>query len=147
MFDEKVVEQLVKDISKLYFFTAAEFAKIAAKRNNANESNNMLQLLVVTSHLVEMSQLEFCNVIASQQERMTAAGLTAAHIDAMEEHRDFVQAAAAKPALPSAPHACKGGVLFAVSRRIGKRQFESLHRLVDRIKSVFPVTLHVESDF
>lgn len=79
---------------------------------------------------------------------MTAARWTAADIDAMEEeHRDLVRAAAAEPALRSALDACKDGVSFAEGWSVVKGRFESLHRFVGGIASVFPGTSQVESDF
>ena len=112
LLDEQVVEQLVKDITKLYLSTAADVTKIVAEQDEANESYDMSLPPVVPSQLIKMSHLEFCNVVATQQERMTIAGWTAADADAMEEeHRDLVQAAAAKLALQGALDACKDGVL------------------------------------
>ena len=79
---------------------------------------------------------------------MTAAGWTAADIVTMEEeHRDLVQAAAAKPALLGALDACKDGVSFADGWSVVKGCFESLHRFVGGIALVFLGTLQVESDF
>lgn len=49
LLDEQVVEQLVKDIAKLYLSTAADVAKIVAERDEANESNDMSLPPVVPS--------------------------------------------------------------------------------------------------
>lgn len=113
LLDEQVVEQVVKDITKLCLFAAAKVAKIVAERDKANESSYMWLPSVVPSQLIKISLLSFCDVVATQQERMTAAWWIATDIDAIkEEHRNLVSSAAAESALRVAIDAFKEDVFF-----------------------------------
>lgn len=57
----------MKNIGKQYLSTAADIAKIVAERDKAIESNGMLLSPMVSSQLIRMSHLDFCNIVASEQ--------------------------------------------------------------------------------
>ena len=64
-----------------------------------------------------------------------------------EEHKDLIQAAAAKPALRAAIEACSDDASFADGWSMVKGRFESLHRFVGGIMSMLPGISQVESNF
>lgn len=121
---------------------------MVAKLDEANESCNMSRPPVVPNQLIKMSYLEFCKVFVTQKELMTAAGWTAADIDAIKRGRsNLLNSVEAERALENALKSCKNGVSFDDGRFGIRRRFRFLHCLVGEIASMFSGLSQVENDF
>jgi hypothetical protein len=91
---QKDVNELVKDVARLYTMSIAGFNTIRAERdeNNGAADNNSMLPPALADHVAALSHAEFCTIVSTHTERLLSP-FSRRDVDAFEqEHEAFVDA-------------------------------------------------------
>jgi hypothetical protein len=145
------VEQLVRDIAKVFCYACDSIHKIIVLRKNDNTPQADVKRFlppVLPLEVVKATAAEFIRLARHQSIRLQQFFKSDAQIDVIaDEHKALVSAHRHEPVLRDCIDACGGGCSFEQAWSLLSERFPNLAEFCGGIATIFPGTSTVESDF